>query len=287
MPYFHNNTNINIIKSDNSITFNHIFDISSPESHKLHINDYYEIYVYIRGDADYIVDNSFYNLSKGDIIIINPYCAHKVVLKEEGPYERFYILIHTDAFDGYAINPLNIINKGICFIDLGQSKQHGLDILYKISQLSGFRDSSSEITKYGLLLEFLGLITNALIQNKQSDTIPQKANIPIILAKIMEYIEKNFREIQSVSQISDYFNFSLPYISTMFKKNLGTNIKNYIQAKKVAYAKELLDIGYNVTEACYESGFNDCSYFIKIFKKYTGNTPLQYKKDGGTHEQVH
>lgn len=282
MTYFHNEANINIIKSDNNITFNHIFNLSSPESHNLHINDYYEIYVFIRGNADYIVDHSYYNLAKGDVIIINPYSAHKVVLKEKCSYERFYILIPANTFDDFEINPLNVIHKNVyksnCLVDLAESKQRGLDILYKISQLINLKDFGSATIKYGLFLEFMGLITNAFKNKQLSEYNPKKANTPILLVKIMEYIEKNFKEIQSVSEISDHFNISLPYLSTLFKSHIGTTIKNYIQAKKIAYAKEVLDTGNNVTEACFESGFNDCSYFIKIFKKYTGYTPYQYKK---------
>ena len=53
--------------------------------------------------------------------------------------------------------------------------------------------------------------------------------------------------------------------------------EDWIQAKKIALAKDLLDKGADVTEACYECGFNDCSYFIRVFKKYVGMTPLTYK----------
>ena len=67
------------------------------------------------------------------------------------------------------------------------------------------------------------------------------------------------------------------YLSSYFSKQVGTPLKAYIQTKKVARAKDLLDKGSDVTQACYDCGFNDCSYFIRTFKKHVGMTPLTYK----------
>ena len=50
------------------------------------------------------------------------------------------------------------------------------------------------------------------------------------------------------------------------------------QISSLCLAKRILEQGASVTEACYESGFNDCSYFIKCFRKSVGFTPYQYRK---------
>jgi len=51
-----------------------------------------------------------------------------------------------------------------------------------------------------------------------------------------------------------------------------------IQIKKIALAKSMLIAGSNVTETCFACGFNDCSYFIRIFRKYAGMTPAAYRR---------
>ena len=93
----------------------------------------------------------------------------------------------------------------------------------------------------------------------------------------MKYIDQNAAKIESVEELARRFGLSMPYLSSTFKSKIGTPIKSYIQAKKIAYAKELLDNDYSVTDACYECGFNDCSYFIKVFKRHIGVTPYRYK----------
>ena len=283
MTYFNQTEDINIIKNNKRIVFAHSSAIAKPDEHKIHINSYYEIYIYISGNAGYIVDSSYYNLTKGDIIIINPYSAHKVVLRDVCEYERFYFLINTDAFQHYGINPMKYINektfKQRCLIDLAENKEKGLDILYNISQLSTSGNAGTKFIQYGLFLEFLGLINNALAHQKgnNNENNFEKSNISELVIDIMEYIEVNFGDINSTSQIAKHFNISLPYMSTLFSKNTGTTLSSYIQTKKVAHAKELLSAGNTVTDTCFDCGFSDCSYFIKIFKKHTGQTPHQFK----------
>jgi len=91
-------------------------------------------------------------------------------------------------------------------------------------------------------------------------------------------VAEHCAQIQSVTEISSALGVSSQYLSSYFSKHVGTPLKTYVQAKKIALAKALLDQGADVTRACYECGFNDCSYFIRVFKAYVGVTPMAYKK---------
>ena len=53
---------------------------------------------------------------------------------------------------------------------------------------------------------------------------------------------------------------------------------DYMNSHKLAHARYLLKNGANTTEACYGSGFSNYNYFITTFKKYTGQTPSQFRK---------
>ena len=76
--------------------------------------------------------------------------------------------------------------------------------------------------------------------------------------------------VHSVTQVA--------YLSRLFKQYVGTSVYNYITVTRIANAQKLLKNGATVTEACFCSGFEDCSNFIRTFKKLTGETPLGYKK---------
>ena len=55
--------------------------------------------------------------------------------------------------------------------------------------------------------------------------------------------------------------------------------KEFLEAKKLSYAKALLESGKSVTDVYTQVGFGDCSHFIAVFKKRFGETPFRYKSN--------
>jgi AraC-like DNA-binding protein len=94
----------------------------------------------------------------------------------------------------------------------------------------------------------------------------------------LAFVAANTATIQTTAQIAAELGLTPQYLSAYFSQHIGTPLKIYVQAKKIALAKDLLDRGADVTGACFDSGFNDCSYFIRVFKKYVGMTPLRYRQ---------
>lgn len=283
MTYFSHEKNINILSDENQIVFSHKFTPSDSEEHRLHINQYYEIYIFISGDADYIVKSSCYQLQKGDIIVISPYEVHSVILKSPCDYERFYCLIPANSFHSLLIDPLQGFERkyssGHNLLRLSPKKKKLiLSQLYKMSEMSKMGGATAEMMTFGVFLEFLSTI----IIEKGTDSDYTKsvtyANTSPIVADALTYMEKNFAIIENVSDVSDYLNVTHPYLSSTFKKNTGVSMKQYLQHLRIARAKQLLEQNHSVTDVCFESGFNDCSHFIKIFKETLGVTPYKYKK---------
>ena len=269
------------LEDGQKITFTHRCSYTKGEGHSLHLNDYIEIYVYVKGDADFVVDDTYYNLSRGDILLITPYEAHVVVIKEDCDYERFYLLLPVKALSSYKYNLLSKLlkkEKGISAkIPLDEkNRAKCLELLYEISRIceaeaSGFND----MLVYSLILQFL-CIVNSTIDTADNKGDEGMASLPTLLKDILLYINDKPTEINSVSDIADKFHISLPYLSSLFKKNMGVSPSAFLKTKKIAHAKRLLEEGNSVTYACYESGFNDCSYFIKVFKSLVGVTPHKY-----------
>lgn len=273
-------TKLGILKNETPITFAYSANYDTPEKHVLHINQFYEIYVFVQGDTDYIVEDSYFQLHRGDIIIINPYEVHKAVLKSTVLYERFYLLVPTDIFKAFSFNPLEQImsytarKKNLVSLPK-EHREHALKLLYQMLDVLKKDDGSSgQLAAYGLFLQFIMLISNNSFEEASIHT----GQLPKLIENILKYINDNLTQIDSIEQLATHFNVSIPYLSSTFKNTIGTPAVKYIQTKRIAYAKSLLDQNLSVTDACYESGFNDCAYFIKIFKQHTGMTPLQYKK---------
>ncbi len=262
------------------IRFVHQKSMDMPGNHVLHLNHYVEIYIYVSGNHNYIVENALYELKRGDIIVINPREVHKALPMQEDMYERFYILVDEHAFDSMYLNPLSqILNKPADMGNLisldSNAREEVLDMLYEISKC--FQEGrDNQLRAFGYLLQIIDKINQQLSRAHSNEG--NTTHTPELLKEILTYVAIHTAEIQSITEISSALGLTPQYLSSYFSKHIGTPLKTYIRAKKIAIAKVLLDKGADVTQACYECGFNDCSYFIRIFKKYVGLTPMAYKK---------
>lgn len=97
--------------------------------------------------------------------------------------------------------------------------------------------------------------------------------------KIIGYIEENYMENISLEELAAYVHMNRSYVSHLFKKETGDNLYNYLQHYRLEKAKELLaHTRDSIQEICWKVGIQDSGYFSKLFKKYAGVTPLEYRR---------
>ena len=104
---------------------------------------------------------------------------------------------------------------------------------------------------------------------------------------VMEEIEKNFmREDFCLNFLADNLNINKAYISKIVKIKTQENFPEYVNKKRIEYAKELLTLTDDTVEIIAKrAGFNYSYYFIKIFKETEGITPKQYRMSQIKHSE--
>ena len=96
--------------------------------------------------------------------------------------------------------------------------------------------------------------------------------------KCLQLIEANYlMENFTLADVAQALSLSPTYLSTLFKDEIGCSFSSFILQKKIAYAKQLLRSERKVYEVSESLGYADVAHFSKIFKKYTGQTPLEYR----------
>lgn len=96
---------------------------------------------------------------------------------------------------------------------------------------------------------------------------------------VEQYITANLKEDINLKDTAAKFNLSPYYFSRTFKKVFGYNFSDYLNLIRINRAKELLkDASLSVKEIGYLVGYNDPNYFSKVFKKYEGITPTEYRE---------
>jgi len=134
------------------------------------------------------------------------------------------------------------------------------------------KDALADLTLQELLVR---IIQTQTIKAIDTNAFPDK-NSPII--PVVEYIRKNIRENISLKELSDKACMSTTSFYRFFKRELGMSPIEFILNEKIKQAKQLLkNPTIQVNEVCFQSGFEDCNYFIRLFKKYEGITPKQYQ----------
>ena len=97
------------------------------------------------------------------------------------------------------------------------------------------------------------------------------------------YLETNRHERVTMQDMAKLCHLSVSYFSRVFLRETGENFTDYINRKKVRWAmEELQNSNQNISQICANLGFQDNSYFVKVFKKYTGITPSQNREQKNT-----
>lgn len=113
-----------------------------------------------------------------------------------------------------------------------------------------------------------------LVQNKSRNIYS------LSVRKILDYIELNLNLPLTLKSISEKLNLSAPYISSQFKKEVGTTVIRYINQLRINDAIKLLDSSsMSIQDIAACIGITDYNYFTKVFKKEVGMTPSEYRKN--------
>lgn len=96
------------------------------------------------------------------------------------------------------------------------------------------------------------------------------------IRKCIKYVNDNLDRKITVSDLSDVCGVSCDYLSTVFKKEYGTNLSCYIMDRKLDAAAGMLLGGKSQSDVCYTLAFSSQSYFISVFRKKYGVTPGEY-----------
>lgn len=95
----------------------------------------------------------------------------------------------------------------------------------------------------------------------------------------LSYIQNHPHEIVAMKEMAKLCHLSASYFSRLFKKEVGENFNEYINRNKTEMAKNALTTtNHSISDIAEGLGFQDTSYFVKVFKRYEGITPSDFRK---------
>lgn len=107
-----------------------------------------------------------------------------------------------------------------------------------------------------------------------------EATTGFIVSKICEIIQQKYMEQLSVVYLAEQVHISATYLCVIFKQMTGKTINEYVTCVRIEQAKHmLLDSSIKAYDICFRVGYFSPSYFSKIFRKYCGMTPMEYREN--------
>ena len=99
-----------------------------------------------------------------------------------------------------------------------------------------------------------------------------------IIKKAILYISEHFNGSLTLEDVASHVHLHPSYFSTLFKTCTGSAFKEYLNMVRIEESKRLLaNTDFSIIDIAMAVGFEDQSYFSKVFKKYTGLTPKQFR----------
>lgn len=124
-----------------------------------------------------------------------------------------------------------------------------------------------------LRLDMFRYFTNRMANIKKERVCSK----PVV--QCQDFIRHHLMERISLNKLAEFVNLNPSYLSTLFKRETGLSVTDYITAQRIEAAKNLLSYSeLSPTEIAQSLGFNTGSYFSKVFRTQTGMTPTQYRR---------
>lgn len=145
--------------------------------------------------------------------------------------------------------------------------------------LQRLRNASFEHRKYReMLIE--SCLAEAIVTAAVHQSEPEAAVGGINWQQILDYIDANIHSDINFTSLAEGLHYSYDRFRHLFREHFGISLYAYLTKQRIDHAKRLLkssDSG--ITDIAYNCGFNSSSQFANIFKKYTGLTPKEYRKE--------
>lgn len=233
----------------------------------IHTHDEFELYINISGDVSFLVENTLYPISYGDVIIARPGEQHHCVYRSDKPHKMFWILFDCEK-NQTVLDYLHQEFRENYIAPREDLREELLSLCRKLHS----EPLSQEEQLYSFFRIFAILRESRSIQPFTNNTLPKD------LIEIIYYINQHIYEKLTVSEIAKQFFLTQSTLERRFMQTLKITPIQFIRKKKMFLATQMLQAGESVTKTGLNLGYDDISYFIELFKHTYNCTPQEYKR---------
>lgn len=253
-----------------------------------HSHNYIEIVYMCEGSTHHLINNHKVTLNKGEMLFLNLNAVHEIYPAREEDIAINFIVMpeffdiaikmmdeRDNSLRNYIIGCLTGSQDNVSYLHFKVADVEPIQNLIEnlIWSIMNHRHNMNNINQVtmGLLLLHLMNYTDKIIAEKNYE---QELTL-----KILQFIEENYREGE-LSELAERLACNIVWLSRMIKNLTGKTYTELIQIKRMNQAAYLLEsTKISVADIGFLVGYENISYFYRIFKKHYGLTPRQYRLD--------
>lgn len=260
-----------------------------------HWHYFVEILYFLGGNGIVTCDNQTFYTSPGDLVLFLPQTVHSIYVATDVPLR--YDVLKFDLGQLFpAADHSSSTFSGIHFPTLFAHARgdKNVNIYLTAEQLAHIPAESlisrciteMEQQQYGyrmmirscvqtLLLEIVRIWRENGFDTDKAFTPPKDADS---LYSITEYIDTHAHLPLKVEDLAERCHMSYSYFAKTFRETYGQSCKKYIEYIRICKAEDLLRFtNLDLNYISQETGFSDCSHFIRVFRQQKGITPKQFR----------
>lgn len=243
-----------------------------------HFHNHMEFVIVIKGRQQYDADGKSHMLYGKEMFATWPREIHGGTGYKQDICEYIWFQIDlssSDDFLGLKLPQSDYLYQQFQNYRKRRKKVRTKDIMLLQEAFEGFCSEKTvdKIRGYGAFVQF---ITNTVceLENEQEKAVNDED-----IQEAVTYIHKNLQNDLNIEMLAQYCGLSPSRFEVKFKEQIGVTPHAYINALKVDSAKIYLkDPSRTVTEIAFMFNFSSSNHFATVFKKYTGFTPTQFRK---------
>ncbi len=206
-------------------------------------------------------------IADGNIEVVQANCNEQAFMNPEGMGKLSENPLQNIRY--HFVVTMAMITRYCVHAGLEQEKAYNLSDFYILKM-----DKCRSIEEISKLHDAMCIELVTLMNDVRKSQILSK---PIVLC--LDYIYSHMHYRITINEVAEYLKLSESYLSRLFKKEMGMPFSRYVMELKIEKAMNLLQFSdYSISEISYYLSFSNESHFIQTFQKFTGETPLKFRR---------
>ena len=233
-----------------------------------------EIFAVQEGELDFILDTTHYHLGEGEFIIVNSNEVHAIHANR--PNHTIVLQIPLNQFASYF--------TGEQFIWFSHSErtydEQVACLIFRMYKVYRMQTDGYDFEILSMFYQLLHILVKKYRKLDVQDELLKSNQQLNRLGMITSYLKDHYMEDISLGKLAGIFGYSPSYLSKMFSQEMGESLILYITNKRIEKAKEYMkNSEISLADVAFMVGYDDYTYFSRVFKKSTGMNPRNYRAE--------